>query len=75
MYLPFSSHRFEPTVWSSRNLLAVALHNSVYLWDAVQGDIVLLMKMKREEDYICSVSWIKEGNLLAIGTSDCKCLM
>uniref|UniRef100_A0A4W5LZQ4 Cell division cycle 20 homolog n=1 Tax=Hucho hucho TaxID=62062 RepID=A0A4W5LZQ4_9TELE len=58
--------------WSSRNLLAVALHNSVYLWDAAQGDIVLLMKMEREEDYICSVSWIKEGNLLAIGTSDCK---
>uniref|UniRef100_A0A4W5Q2F1 Cell division cycle 20 homolog n=1 Tax=Hucho hucho TaxID=62062 RepID=A0A4W5Q2F1_9TELE len=58
--------------WSSRNLLAVALHNSVYLWDATQGDIVLLMKMEREEDYICSVSWIKEGNFLAIGTSDCK---
>lgn len=58
--------------WSSRNLLAVALQNSVYLWDATQGDIVLLMKMEQEEDYICSVSWTKEGNYLAIGTSDCK---
>uniref|UniRef100_A0A3P8YK26 CDC20/Fizzy WD40 domain-containing protein n=1 Tax=Esox lucius TaxID=8010 RepID=A0A3P8YK26_ESOLU len=58
--------------WSRENLLAVALHDSVYLWDATQGDIVLLMKMEREEDYICSVSWIKEGNYLAIGGSDCK---
>ncbi|KAI3374942.1 hypothetical protein L3Q82_021480, partial [Scortum barcoo] len=58
--------------WSSRNVLAVALHNSVYLWDASQGDIILLMKLEREEDYICSLSWTKEGSYLAIGTSDCK---
>ncbi|XP_022624474.1 cell division cycle protein 20 homolog [Seriola dumerili] len=58
--------------WSSRNILAVALHNSVYLWDASQGDITLLMKLEREEDYICSLSWTKEGSYLAIGTSDGK---
>ncbi|XP_041662373.1 cell division cycle protein 20 homolog [Cheilinus undulatus] len=58
--------------WSSRNLLAVALHNSVYLWDATQGDITLLMKLESDEDYICSLSWTKEGSYLAIGTSDCK---
>ncbi|KAJ0058648.1 hypothetical protein NL108_000353 [Boleophthalmus pectinirostris] len=58
--------------WSSRNMLAVALHNNVYLWDATQGDVILLMKLEREEDYICSVSWTKEGSYLAIGTSDCK---
>lgn len=58
--------------WSSRNVLAVALHNSVYLWDATQGDITLLMKMERDEDYICSLSWTKEGSYLAVGTSDCK---
>lgn len=58
--------------WSSRNFLAVALHNSVYLWDATQGDIILLMKLEREEEYICSLSWTKEGTYLAVGTSDCK---
>ncbi|MEQ2179134.1 hypothetical protein GOODEAATRI_021498 [Goodea atripinnis] len=58
--------------WSSRNILAVALNNNVYLWDAAQGDIHLLMKMEREEDYISSLSWTKEGNYLAVGTSDCK---
>lgn len=30
------------------------------------------MKMEREEDYICSLSWTKEGSYLAVGTSDCK---
>ena len=58
--------------WSSRNLLAVALHDNVYLWDATRGEITLLMKMEREEDYVTSVSWTKEGNYLAIGTSDFK---
>ncbi|XP_012734427.3 cell division cycle protein 20 homolog [Fundulus heteroclitus] len=58
--------------WSSQNVLAVALHNSVYLWNATQGDILLLMKLENEEDYICSLSWTKEGSYLAVGTSDCK---
>ncbi|KAK2822407.1 hypothetical protein Q5P01_022472 [Channa striata] len=56
--------------WSSQNVLAVALHNSVYLWDATQGDITLLMKMEGDEDYICSLSWTREGSHLAVGTSD-----
>lgn len=51
-------------------MLAVALHNSVYLWDATRGDITLLMSLEREEDYICSLSWTKEGSYLAVGTSD-----
>ncbi|KAF3699353.1 Cell division cycle protein 20 -like protein p55CDC [Channa argus] len=58
--------------WSSRNALAVALHNSVYLWDATQGEITHLMKMEHDDDYICSLSWTKEGSYLAIGTSDSK---
>lgn len=58
--------------WSNQNLLAVALHNSVYLWDATKGEIVLLTKLERDEDYVCSVSWSKEGSYLAVGTSDGK---
>ncbi|KAI9544735.1 ubiquitin-protein transferase activating protein [Dissostichus eleginoides] len=58
--------------WSSCNVLAVALHNCVYLLDASQGEITLLMKLEHEEDYICSLSWTKEGSYLAIGTSDCQ---
>lgn len=56
--------------WSSQNLLAVALHNSVYLWDATRGDITLLLTLEHEEDYVCSLSWTKEGSYLAVGTSD-----
>ncbi|XP_062843731.1 cell division cycle protein 20 homolog isoform X2 [Trichomycterus rosablanca] len=58
--------------WGRQNLLAVALAEHVYLWDAAVGDIVLLKKMEEENGYICAVSWSKDGNFLAIGTSDCK---
>ncbi|XP_051984392.1 cell division cycle protein 20 homolog isoform X2 [Xyrauchen texanus] len=58
--------------WGRQNMLAVGLTSDVYLWDAAAGDIVLLKKMEDEHSYICSVSWSKDGNFLAIGTSDCK---
>ncbi|XP_074545382.1 cell division cycle protein 20 homolog [Halichoeres trimaculatus] len=58
--------------WSSQNVLAVALHDSVYLSDATEGGVYLLMKMEHEEGYICSLSWTKDGNYLAIGTSNHK---
>lgn len=57
--------------WGSRNILAVALSHTVYLWDAATGHILLLMKME-PDDYISSVSWSKDGTFLAVGTSDCK---
>ena len=55
--------------WSSGNVLAVALDNSVYLWSASTGDILQLLQMEQPGDYISSVAWIKEGNYLAVGTS------
>ncbi|KAI4898160.1 hypothetical protein NFI96_024924 [Prochilodus magdalenae] len=58
--------------WGRQNLLAVALSEHVYLWDAAQGDIVLLKKMEEENSYVSSVSWSKDGNFLAIGTSTSK---
>ncbi|KAM4642845.1 cell division cycle protein 20 homolog [Discoglossus pictus] len=56
--------------WSSQNYLAVALSDSLYLWNYTTGAIVLLMQMENSEDYISSVSWVKEGNYLAVGTSN-----
>lgn len=58
--------------WGRQNMLAVGLADHVYLWDAGAGDIVLLKKMEEDNEFICSVSWSKDGNFLAIGTSDCK---
>lgn len=55
--------------WSCHNHLAVALANNVYLWNGTNGEIKQLMQLESPEDYIASVSFIKEGNYLAIGTS------
>ena len=56
--------------WSSTNTLAVALSQSVYLWDAATASIVELMSLKTEDDYVSSVSWIQQGgSCVAIGTA------
>jgi len=57
--------------WSSRNILAVALNQTVYLWHAATGDIQQLMSTT-EEDLITSVSWNADGTILAIGTNQCE---
>ncbi|KAJ1418457.1 WD40-repeat-containing domain protein [Ochromonadaceae sp. CCMP2298] len=58
--------------WSSQNVLAVALSQCVYLWDASSGGIKELMNVDSEpNDYISSLAWIQEGgNHLAIGTAE-----
>jgi len=57
--------------WSSNNVLAVALSQCVYLWDAASGSIKELMSVdENPDDYIGSVSWIQQGGThLAIGTA------
>jgi cell division cycle 20, cofactor of APC complex len=56
--------------WSSTNVLAVALSQSVYLWDAAQGSIQELMTIEEENDHVCSVSWIQQGGThIAVGTA------
>ncbi|XP_002742040.1 cell division cycle protein 20 homolog [Saccoglossus kowalevskii] len=55
--------------WSCNNHLAVALAGNVYLWNASNGEIQQLLQVENPEDYVSSVSWIKEGNYLAVGTS------
>jgi cell division cycle 20, cofactor of APC complex len=57
--------------WSSTNVLAVALSQSVYLWDAAQGSIQELMTLEDENDHVCSVSWIQQGGShVAVGTAN-----
>lgn len=57
--------------WGSNNVLAVALSQSVYLWDAARGSIQELMTVDEDpNDYICSVSWIQQGGThVAVGTA------
>lgn len=56
--------------WSVNNQLAVALGGHLYLWNAGTGQITQLTEMEGPEAYISSVSWVKEGNFLAVGTSE-----
>lgn len=54
--------------WSANNVLAVALGSSVYLWNADTGSIDQLLELEGA-DYVCSLNWMQEGNLIAVGTS------
>lgn len=57
--------------WSDSNVLAVALSQTVYLWNAGTGDIQELCSVEGDADaHISSVSWVQEGGThLAVGTS------
>ncbi|KAK3738534.1 hypothetical protein QZH41_012044, partial [Actinostola sp. cb2023] len=52
--------------WGTNNLIALALGGAVYIWNADGGDTRHLLQMEGE-DYVSSVSWIKEGSILAVG--------
>ncbi|KAH7639621.1 cell division cycle protein 20 homolog [Dermatophagoides farinae] len=55
--------------WNSSNILAVALNNEVYLWNAMDGSIVHLLALD-EPDYISSLSWVNNNDThLAVGLS------
>lgn len=59
--------------WGSNNLLAVALGNAVYLWNAETADIEELFGAPTpeptEEQYVSSVSWVHSGHFLAVGNN------
>jgi len=55
--------------WSSLNHVAVALSGGAYIWNATDGNILQLFQ-KEENQYISSVKWIKEGNILGVGDSE-----
>ena len=58
--------------WGKNNVLSVALGDSVYLWNASDGSIQQLMQTQGEGQHVTSLSWVQEGNYLAVGTSDHK---
>nr|XP_014096792.2 cell division cycle protein 20 homolog [Bactrocera oleae] len=54
--------------WSADNIVTVALGNAVYLWNAVTGNIDQLVEYE-EGDHACALSWIQDGQILAIGNN------
>ncbi|MCO5577117.1 hypothetical protein L7F22_030940 [Adiantum nelumboides] len=53
--------------WSSRNVAAVALGNTVYLWHASSGSIEELMQVGEHNGPVTSVSWGPDGKHIAVG--------
>lgn len=55
--------------WGSNNTLAVALSDTVYLWNANTGEIDQLCETTGLDDCVTSVSWLPDSNYLAVGTN------
>jgi len=56
--------------WGKRNVLAVALGPSVYLWNGKSGTVSELLSLPGEQDYVSSLRWIHDGTALAVGGSN-----
>ncbi|XP_047983647.1 protein FIZZY-RELATED 2-like [Salvia hispanica] len=57
--------------WSSHNVLAVGMGNSVYLWHASNSKVVKLCDLQ-SDDSVCSVRWAQHNTHLAVGTNNGK---
>lgn len=55
---------------STENLLAVALGPAVYVWNAESSGITKLCELPGEDSYVSSVSWMNDGEVLAVGCDD-----
>jgi len=61
--------------WSVKDILAVGLGASIYLWNACSGTVTELGSLAGEDpeastEYVSSLSWIHDGSYLAVGSSD-----
>jgi cell division cycle protein 20 (cofactor of APC complex) len=59
--------------WSVKNVLAIALGGTIYLWHGGSGAVTELCSLNdgtAKEDYVSSLSWIHDGSFLAVGSSD-----
>ncbi|XP_037385677.1 cell division cycle protein 20 homolog B [Talpa occidentalis] len=56
--------------WNFENLVAVALGSSVRIWNGESHNGIENIDFSLTCNYVSSVSWIKEGNCLAVGTSE-----
>ena len=56
--------------WGSSNVLAIALGNTVYLWNATDGSTSELVTVDDEVGPVTSVSWAPDGRHIAIGLNN-----
>ncbi|KAK3437668.1 hypothetical protein EUGRSUZ_C02311 [Eucalyptus grandis] len=53
--------------WGANDVVAIALSQTVYLWNASNGSITELVTFNNEEGPVTSVSWAPDGQSIAIG--------
>ncbi|KAI1728294.1 cell division cycle protein 20 like protein [Ditylenchus destructor] len=58
------------TDWSASNVVAVALGQIIYLWNADKGEAEMLTEFSQTEAHPTLVKWSLEGKFLSIGFSD-----
>ncbi|XP_026662933.1 cell division cycle 20.2, cofactor of APC complex-like [Phoenix dactylifera] len=58
--------------WGSSNVLAIALGNAVYLWNASNGSSSELMSVEADNGPVTCVSWSPDGQVLAIGLNNSR---
>ncbi|XVF23522.1 hypothetical protein REPUB_Repub13aG0046000 [Reevesia pubescens] len=56
--------------WSSSNVLAIALENTVWLRDATNSSTSVLVTVDVEDGPVTSVSWAPDGRHIAIGLNN-----
>ncbi|OMO85518.1 hypothetical protein CCACVL1_10142 [Corchorus capsularis] len=56
--------------WGSANVLAIALGNSVYLWDTSGGNVSKLVTVDDEIGPVTSLSWAPDRGHIAIGLNN-----
>ena len=55
--------------WSNRNMIAVGLESALYVWSPITRNVTNLYDYAIRNDFVCSVSWCEDYNLLAVGTA------
>ncbi|KAL4196916.1 hypothetical protein AMTRI_Chr04g248690 [Amborella trichopoda] len=56
--------------WSCGNVLAIALGNSVYLWDGSNGSTTELTTIDDDNGPVTSVNWAPDGQHIAVGLNN-----
>lgn len=56
--------------WSRRNVMAIALNQSLYIWNANDGSVQLLTEFKDDNITVSSVTWSDDAYHLSIGKTD-----
>lgn len=55
--------------WSSSNLLAIGLEDTVYVWNATTGSVGLLCELPNKT-LVTSLKWSEDGSYISIGKDD-----